>query len=47
MLISVFQVVVSAYVSYAVATGSLYATLLLIFLFRPQGIFADRIQRRA
>jgi branched-chain amino acid transport system permease protein len=47
MLISVFQVVVSAYVSYAVATGCLYATLLLIFLFRPQGIFADRIQRRA
>lgn len=47
MLISVFQVVVSAYVSYAVATGSLYGTLLLIFLFRPQGIFGDRVQHRA
>ncbi len=47
MLISVFQVVVSAYVSYAVATGSLYATLLLIFFFRPQGIFPQRVQRRA
>lgn len=47
MLISVFQVVVSAYVSYAVATGCLYATLLLILFFRPQGIFSERIQRRA
>src|SRR5262245_26743904 len=47
LLISVFQVVVSAYVSYAVATGCLYATLLLIFFLRPQGIFAERVQRRA
>src|SRR5690606_29155715 len=41
LLISIFQVVVSAYVSYAVATGCLYATLLLIFLLRPQGIFSE------
>jgi branched-chain amino acid transport system permease protein len=47
MLISIFQVVVSAYVSYAVATGCLYATLLLIFFVRPQGIFGERTQRRA
>jgi branched-chain amino acid transport system permease protein len=47
MMISVFQVVVSAYVSYAVATGLLYLTLLVIFFFRPQGIFGERIQRRA
>lgn len=47
MIISVFQVVVSAYVSYAVATGLLYVTLLLIFFVRPQGIFGERIQRRA
>jgi branched-chain amino acid transport system permease protein len=47
LLISVFQVVVSAYVSYAVATGGLYATLLLIFVLRPQGIFSERVQRRA
>lgn len=47
LLISIFQVVVSAYMSYAVATGSLYATLLLIFFLRPQGIFAERVQRRA
>jgi branched-chain amino acid transport system permease protein len=47
MLISVFQVVVSAYVSYAVATGLLYVTLLVIFFVRPQGIFGERVQRRA
>ena len=47
MLISVFQVIVSAYVSYAVATGALYAAVLLIFWLRPQGIFGERIQRRA
>lgn len=47
MLISIFQVVVSAYVSYAVATGFLYMTLLVIFFFRPQGILGERVQRRA
>jgi branched-chain amino acid transport system permease protein len=47
MIISLFQVVVSAYVSYAVATGLLYVTLLLIFVVRPQGIFGERVQRRA
>jgi len=46
MMISVFQVVVSAYVSYAVATGLLYLALLVIFVFRPQGIFGELIQRR-
>ena len=45
-LISVFQVVVSAYASYAVATGLLYAALLVIFFLRPQGIFGERVQRR-
>lgn len=46
MMISIFQVVVSAYVSYAVATGLLYLSLLLIFFFRPQGIFGELVQRR-
>jgi branched-chain amino acid transport system permease protein len=46
MIISVFQVVVSAYVSYAVATGLLYLALLVIFLFRPQGIFGELVQHR-
>jgi branched-chain amino acid transport system permease protein len=47
LIISLFQVVVSAYVSYAAATGLLYVTLLLIFVVRPQGIFGERVQRRA
>jgi branched-chain amino acid transport system permease protein len=46
LMISIFQVVVSAYVSYAVATGLLYVSLLLIFFFRPQGIFGELVQRR-
>lgn len=46
MMISIFQVVVSAYVSYAVATGLLYVALLLVFFFRPQGIFGELVQRR-
>jgi branched-chain amino acid transport system permease protein len=46
MIISIFQVVVSAYVSYAVATGLLYCALLLVFFFRPQGIFGELVQRR-
>jgi branched-chain amino acid transport system permease protein len=46
MMISIFQVVVSAYVSYAVATGLLYLGLLLVFFFRPQGIFGELVQRR-
>ncbi len=47
MLIAGFQVVVSAYVSYAVATGFLYMALLVILFFRPQGILGEQIQRRA
>jgi branched-chain amino acid transport system permease protein len=47
MIISLFQVVVSAYVSYAVATGLLYAALLVVFFVRPQGIFGERVSRRA
>src|ERR1700722_6236931 len=46
MMISIFQVVVSAYVSYAVATGLLYVSLLLIFVVRPQGIFGELVRRR-
>lgn len=46
LMISIFQVVVSAYVSYAVATGLLYVSLLVIFFFRPQGIFGELVQRR-
>jgi branched-chain amino acid transport system permease protein len=46
LLIAVFQAIVSAYVSYAAASALLYATLLAILFFRPQGLFGERVQRR-
>ena len=47
MLIAVFEVILSAYISYPLATGLLYATLLAILFFRPQGLFGEVIQKRA
>ena len=46
LLIALFEVIVSAYISYAAATGLLYATLLAVLFFRPQGLFGERVQRR-
>ncbi len=46
LLIAMFQVVASAYMPYAFATAALYIALLVILLFRPQGILGERIQRR-
>lgn len=47
LLIAIFQVIVSAYVSYTASTALLYAALLAILFFRPQGLLGERIQRRA
>ena len=47
MLIAMFEVIFSAYISYPVATALLYATLLAILFFRPQGLFGETIQKRA
>lgn len=47
LIIAVFEVIVSAYVSYTVATAILYLTVLWILFFRPQGLFGEAIQRRA
>ncbi len=47
MLIALFEVILSAYISYPLATGLLYATLLAILFFRPQGLFGEVIQKRA
>ena len=47
MLIALFDVIVGAYVSYTAATALLYAALLGILFFRPQGLFGEAIQRRA
>lgn len=46
MLIALFEVVVSAYFSYPVASAGLYIALLAILFFRPQGLFGEVVQRR-
>lgn len=47
MLIAMFEVILSAYISYPLATGLLYAALLAILFFRPQGLFGEILQKRA
>ena len=46
MLIALFQVIVSAYVSYTAATAMLYLVVLLVLFFRPQGLLGQGEQRR-
>lgn len=47
MLIALFEVIFSAFISYPAATAILYGTLLAILFFRPQGLFGETIQKRA
>jgi branched-chain amino acid transport system permease protein len=47
MLVALFEIVVAALFDYAVATGLLYAALLIILFFRPQGLFGEPVGRRA
>lgn len=47
LLIALFEVIVSAYISYTAATTILYLTVLWILFFRPQGLFGEVVQRRA
>lgn len=47
LLIALFEVGVSSLLSYPVALGALYATLLVILVARPQGLFGEAAQRRA
>lgn len=46
MLIALFQVIISAYVSYTAATAMLYLVVLLVLFFRPQGLLGSREERR-
>lgn len=46
MMIAVFQVIVSAYVSYTAATAMLYLLVLVVLFFRPQGLLGAGEQRR-
>lgn len=47
MIIALFEVIFSAYISYPAATAILYGTLLAILYFRPQGLFGETVQKRA
>ncbi|WP_245987067.1 ABC transporter permease subunit [Azospirillum thermophilum] len=47
LLIALFEVGVSSLLSYPVALGLLYATLLVILVARPQGLFGEAARRRA
>jgi branched-chain amino acid transport system permease protein len=47
LLIALFEVSLSAWLSYATATAALYAALLAILFLRPQGLFGEAVQRRA
>jgi branched-chain amino acid transport system permease protein len=47
LLIAIFEVGVSSVFSYTAATAGLYAALLAILVFRPQGLFGEAAQRRA
>lgn len=47
MLVGLFETVVAAWFDYAVATGLLYAVLLLILFARPEGLFGETAGRRA
>ncbi len=46
MLIALFQVIVSAYVSYTAATAMLYGVVLAVLFFRPQGLLGRGEARR-
>jgi branched-chain amino acid transport system permease protein len=46
LLIALFEVGVSSVLSYPVALGALYLTLLAILVLRPQGLFGEAVRRR-
>lgn len=46
LLIALFEVGVSSVLSYPVALGALYLTLLAILVLRPQGLFGEAVKRR-
>jgi branched-chain amino acid transport system permease protein len=47
LLIALFEVVASAYTSYALAETGLYLCLLAILIFRPQGLLGEATGQRA
>jgi branched-chain amino acid transport system permease protein len=47
LLIALFEVGVSAFLSFPAATAALYAALLAVLFLRPQGLFGEASRRRA
>ena len=45
-LIAFFEILVTNFLSYPIATALLYLTLFLILIFRPQGLLGETIQKR-
>ncbi|MBY6263560.1 branched-chain amino acid ABC transporter permease [Azospirillum sp. 412522] len=46
LLIALFEVGVSSVLSYPMALGALYLTLLAVLVLRPQGLFGEAVRRR-
>lgn len=47
LLIALFETLIAGAVSYTAATAALYGAVLLILVYRPQGLFGEAAQRRA
>ncbi len=47
LLIALFETLIAGAVSYTAATAALYGVVLLILVYRPQGLFGEAAQRRA
>lgn len=47
LLIALFEVIVSAYVSHTVAVAALYVAVLAVLFIRPEGLFGEVAARRA
>lgn len=47
LLIGLFETLIAGAVSYTAATAALYGAVLLILVYRPQGLFGEAAQRRA
>lgn len=47
LIVALFEVLVSSYVSYTAASVALYVCVLILLLVRPQGLFKESVQKRA
>ncbi len=47
LIVALFEVLVSSYVSYTAASVALYVCVLILLFVRPQGLFQESVQRRA